>query len=105
MAHTPPAQTLVQIGLSTSRLQHGLRRLLWQAVMITLSTLAGGLCIAVFLARRITIPLQGLTLAATKLAGGEAVPPWIYGPAMRSARSRSLQQHGREVACSRAGVT
>jgi len=74
MARTPPAPTLVQIGLSTSRLQHGLRRLLWQAVMITLSTLAGGLCIAVLLARRITIPLQGLTFAATKLAGGETVP-------------------------------
>ncbi|QPD03883.1 MAG: putative Histidine kinase [Candidatus Nitrospira kreftii] len=75
MARTPPTPTLVQIGLSTSRLQQGLRRLLWQAVMITLSTLAGGLCIAVILARRITIPLQGLTLAATKLAGGETVPP------------------------------
>ncbi|MDH4083400.1 MAG: HAMP domain-containing histidine kinase [Nitrospira sp.] len=74
MTPTPMAPTLVQIGLSTSHLQHGLRRLLWQAVLITLNTLAGGLCIAVLLARRITIPLQSLTLAATKLAGGETVP-------------------------------
>lgn len=67
-------KTLVQIGLSTSHLQRSLRRLLWQAVIITLSTLAGGLGMAVLLARRITIPLQGLTVAATKLAGGETVP-------------------------------
>ena len=68
----PPA--LVQIGLSTSQLQHSLRRLLWQAVFITLSTLAGGLCVAIGLARRITIPLQHLTAAATKLGIGETVP-------------------------------
>jgi signal transduction histidine kinase len=73
--HDPTAPTLVQVGLSTSHLQHDLRRLLWQAVIITLSTLAGGLSLAVLLARRITIPLQDLTLAATKLAGGETVPP------------------------------
>ncbi len=72
--HDPTAPTFVQVGLSTSHLQHDLRRLLWQAVIITLSTLAGGLCLAVLLARRITIPLQNLTVAATKLAGGEAVP-------------------------------
>jgi signal transduction histidine kinase len=65
-------QTLVQIGLSTTHLQHMLRRLLWQAVLITLGTLAGGLCVVVLLARRITVPLQGLTAAATKLAAGEA---------------------------------
>lgn len=64
-------QALVQIGLSTAHLQHVLRRLLWQAVLITLSTLAGGLCVVVLLARRITVPLQGLTAAATKLAAGE----------------------------------
>jgi signal transduction histidine kinase len=68
------ASSLVQVGLSTSNLQHVLRRLLWQAVLITLSTLTGGLCIVVLLARRITIPLQGLTTAATKLAKGETVP-------------------------------
>lgn len=67
-------QALVQIGLSTAQLQHVLRRLLWQAVLITLSTLVGGLCVVVLLARRITIPLQGLTAAATKLAAGEAAP-------------------------------
>ena len=67
-------KTLVQIGLSTSHLQRSLRRLLWQTVIITLSTLAGGLGMAVLLARRITMPLQGLTVAATKLAGGETVP-------------------------------
>ena len=65
---------LVQVGLSTSHLQHVLRRLLWQAILITLGTLAGGLCVVVLLARRITIPLQGLTAAATKLAAGEAAP-------------------------------
>mgnify|MGYP001481134232 CR=1 FL=1 len=68
------APTLVQVGLSTSHLQRGLRRLLWQAVFITLSTLVGGLAMAVLLARRITIPLQGLTIAATKLAEGDTVP-------------------------------
>lgn len=67
-------QAFVQVGLSTSHLQHLLRRLLWQAILITLGTLAGGLCIVVLLARRITIPLQGLTAAATKLAAGEAAP-------------------------------
>lgn len=67
-------QAFVQVGLSTSHLQHVLRRLLWQAILITLGTLAGGLCVVVLLARRITIPLQGLTAAATKLAAGEAAP-------------------------------
>ncbi|MBI5672766.1 MAG: HAMP domain-containing histidine kinase [Nitrospirae bacterium] len=70
----PMAPSLVQVGLSTSNLQHVLRRLLWKAVLITLSTLTGGVCVIVLLARRITIPLQGLTTAATKLAVGEAVP-------------------------------
>lgn len=70
----PMAPSLVQVGLSTSTLQHVLRRLLWQAVIITLSTLMGGVCIVVLLARRITIPLQELTTAATKLADGETVP-------------------------------
>ena len=79
MPHHPMTPTLVQIGLATSRLQHGLRRLLWQAIIITLSTLAGGLCIAVFLARRITVPLRNLTIAATKLAGGETVPVLAIG--------------------------
>ncbi len=72
LTHETPS--LVQVGLSTSNLQHVLRRLLWQAVLITSSTLAGGLCIVVLLARRMTIPLQGLTTAATKLADGETVP-------------------------------
>lgn len=70
----PMAPSLVQVGLSTSNLQHVLRRLLWKAVLITLSTLTGGVCVIVLLARRITIPLQGLTTAATKLAVGETVP-------------------------------
>lgn len=70
----PVTPSLVQVGLSTSNLQHILHRLLWQAVLITLSTLTGGVCIVVLLARRITIPLQGLTTAATKLADGETVP-------------------------------
>lgn len=70
-------QALVQIGLSTTHLQHVLRQLLWQAALITLGTLAGGLCIVVLLARRITVPLQGLTAAATKLAAGEAIPAVI----------------------------
>lgn len=68
------APSLVQVGLSTSNLQHVLRQLLCQAALITLSTLMGGICIIVLLARRITIPLQGLTTAAIKLADGEAVP-------------------------------
>ena len=70
----PVAPSFVQVGLSTSNLQHVLSRLLWQAVLITLSTLTGGVCIVVLLARRITIPLKGLTTAATKLADGETVP-------------------------------
>jgi signal transduction histidine kinase len=71
---TLTSPSFVQIGLSTSHLQRSLRRLLWQAVMITLSTLAGGLGVAILLARRITIPLQGLTAAATKLTAGETAP-------------------------------
>ncbi|NGZ04353.1 MAG: hypothetical protein CV090_15035 [Nitrospira sp. WS238] len=74
IGHRQMPPTLVQIGLSTSHLQHGLRGLLWKAIFITLSTLAGGLCLAIWLARRITIPLQGLTVAATKLADGDPVP-------------------------------
>lgn len=70
----PMAPSLVQVGLSTSNLQHVLRRLLWKAVLITLSTLMGGVCIIVLLARRTTIPLQGLTTATTRLADGETVP-------------------------------
>jgi hypothetical protein len=38
----PVTPSLVQVGLSTSNLQHILHRLLWQAVLITLSTLTGG---------------------------------------------------------------
>ncbi len=71
---TPTSPPLVQIGLSTSQIQHSLRRLLWQTIMITMSTLAGGLVVAIWLARRVTIPLQSLTVAATKLAEGETVP-------------------------------
>jgi signal transduction histidine kinase len=72
--HRQMPPTLVQIGLSTSHLQHSLRGLLWQAITITLSTLVGGLAMAVLLARRITIPLRSLTVAATKLAEGDTVP-------------------------------
>jgi signal transduction histidine kinase len=75
--HTLTPHTLVQIGLSTSHLQHGLRGLLWQAIFITLSTLAGGLCMAIWLARRITVPLRHLTAAATKLAEGDTVPSLV----------------------------
>ncbi len=64
----------VEIGLSTSDLQQSLRRLLWQAVLITVNTLIGGICVVVLLARRMTVPLQALTTAATKLAGGERTP-------------------------------
>ena len=73
-AHTLIPPTLVQVGISTSPLQQSLRRLLWQAVIITLSTLIGGLAMAVLLARRITVPLRGLTVAATQLADGDTVP-------------------------------
>jgi signal transduction histidine kinase len=72
---TPTAPAHVEIGLSTSELQQGLRRLLWQAVLITVSTLIGGIGIVVLLARRMTVPLRELTAAATKLAGNETVPP------------------------------
>lgn len=70
----PMAPSLIQVGLSTSNLQHALRQLLYQALFITLNTLMGGICIIVLLARRITIPLQGLTTAATKLTDGGTVP-------------------------------
>lgn len=69
------APALVQVGLSTSHLQHVLRKLLWQAAAITISIIAIGLLIAVLLARRMTTPLQELTHAAIKLAAGETVPP------------------------------
>jgi len=73
-AHALIPPTVVQVGISTSLLQQSLRRLLWQAVIITLSTLVGGLAMAVLLARRITIPLRSLTVAATKLGEGDTVP-------------------------------
>ncbi|MGQ0557927.1 MAG: ATP-binding protein [Nitrospiraceae bacterium] len=69
------APALVQVGLSTSRLQHVLRHLLWQATAITISIMAAGLLIALLLARRMTTPLRELTHAATRLATGESVPP------------------------------
>ena len=71
---TSLAPSLVEIGLSTSDLQQNLRRLLWQAILITVNTLIGGICIAVLLARRMTVPLQALTTAATKLGAGETTP-------------------------------
>ncbi len=67
--------TLVQVGLSTSHLQHVLRQSLWQATAITISIIAMGLLVAVLLARRMTTPLRELTQAATQLAAGETVPP------------------------------
>ncbi|MDH4081762.1 MAG: HAMP domain-containing histidine kinase [Nitrospira sp.] len=76
-AHALIPPTVVQVGISTSLLQQSLRRLLWQAVIITLSTLVGGLAMAVLLARRITIPLRSLTVAATKLAEGDTVPSLV----------------------------
>lgn len=69
------APALVQVGLSTSRLQHVLRQLLWQATAITISIMAAGLLIAIMLAQRMTTPLRELTHAATRLAAGETVPP------------------------------
>ncbi len=69
------APVLVQIGLSTTHLQHALRKLLWQAVAITLSIIVVGLLIALLLARRITTPLRALIGAATRLTAGETVPP------------------------------
>lgn len=73
----PP--TFIHVGLSTSDIQHGLRRLLWQALLITFGTLIGGLSIAVWLARRITIPLRNLTIASTELAAGKTVPVMPIG--------------------------
>ena len=72
---TSGSSSTVEIGLSTSELQQNLRRLLWQAILITVSTLIGGVCIVVLLARRMTVPLQELTTATTQLAGGEATLP------------------------------
>ena len=69
------APALVQVGLSTSHLQHILRTLLWQAAAITISIMATGLLIALLLAKRMTTPLRELTQAATHLAAGETVPP------------------------------
>lgn len=73
------APALVQIGLSTSRLQHVLRQLLWQATAITISIMATGLLITLLLARHMTTPLRELTQAATQLAAGETVPPVAGG--------------------------
>jgi two-component system sensor histidine kinase BarA len=69
------APALVQVGLSTSRLQHVLRTLFCQAAVITISVIATGLLIAVLLAKRITTPLHELTQAATHLSAGETVTP------------------------------
>lgn len=71
---TSPSPSLVEIGLSTSDLQQNLRRLLWQAMLITVNTLIGGICLTVLLARRMTVPLQALTAAATRLGAGETTP-------------------------------
>lgn len=71
---TSPSPSLVEIGLSTSDLQQNLRRLLWQAMLITVNTLIGGICLTVLLARRMTVPLQALTAAATRLGSGETTP-------------------------------
>ena len=71
---TQMTPALVEVGFSTSTLQHLLRQLLWQAVLITLGTLIGGLGLTILLARHIATPLQRLTAAANKLADGEAVP-------------------------------
>lgn len=75
--HHTIAPALVQVGLSTSHLQHVLRQLLWQATAITISIMAAGLLIALLLARRMTTPLRELTQAATRLAAGETVPPVV----------------------------
>jgi signal transduction histidine kinase len=68
-------QSQVEIGLSTADLQQDLRRLVWQALLITVNTVMGGICIAILLARRMTVPLHALTTAATQLGGGEKIPP------------------------------
>ncbi|MDH4087060.1 MAG: HAMP domain-containing histidine kinase [Nitrospira sp.] len=75
--HHTIAPALVQVGLSTSHLQHVLRQLLWQATAITISIMAAGLLIALLWARRMTTPLRELTQAATRLAAGETVPPVV----------------------------
>lgn len=75
--HHTIAPALVQVGLSTSHLQHVLRQLFWQATAITISIMAAGLLIALLLARRMTTPLRELTQAATRLAAGETVPPVV----------------------------
>ena len=99
------APTLVHVGLSTSNLQHGLRRLVWQAVLMTLGTLVGGLCIVVWLARRITIPLHNLTMASTELAAGKIVPVMPIGTrdeigtltSVFNAMARALQSREQEL--------
>lgn len=67
------ASTFVDVGLSTSYLQHTLRRVLWQATIMTISIMVASLVIALLLARRMTTPLRELTRAATKLAAGDVV--------------------------------
>ena len=76
-AQHPSAPALVQIGLSTSHLQHVLRQLLRQASAITFGIMAAGLLIVLLLARRMTTPLRELTQAATQLAAGKTVPPVV----------------------------
>lgn len=104
-ASTITSPTLVHIGLSTVNLQHGLRGLLWQAVIITVSTLIGGLCIVVWLARRMTIPLHNLTKASTQLAAGKTVPVMPIGTndeigtltSVFNAMARALQSREHEL--------
>ncbi len=72
-AYPDAASPFVQIGLSTAHMQHDLRRLLWQAAVITLSVLASSVLMALLFAQRMTTPLQDLSRAAKRLTSGDAV--------------------------------
>lgn len=80
-SHGALSPALIQLGLSTSHLQADLRRLLWQATAIVVSVITVSLIVAIYMSRRMTTPLHGLTRAATVLTTGGTVPTVVVDSA------------------------
>ncbi len=70
-----PHRAFVQVGLSTAELQDSLRHVIRQIVLVTFTLLSAALMGTVWLAHRMTTPLQTLTTAAHRIAGGESFRP------------------------------
>lgn len=68
-------RAFVHVGLSTAELQDTLRRVIRQIALVTFTLLTLALGGALWLAHRMTTPLQALTTAAQRIAGGEPFLP------------------------------